>query len=100
MTDPADRLEELGKLVPRGCYMCGLDKDTADRGAAEIRRLRERLMLPLLFHAGGRPAVEAWESITGTREMTTRVMCDSIREALHETGQPDRPQPAREGDPQ
>lgn len=47
-----------------------------------IATLELALELPTLFHAGGRPNADRWEEITGTREMTTRVMCDWIRGVL------------------
>jgi hypothetical protein len=48
----------------------------------EVYRLRELLELPLIFHAGGRPNRARWEQITGTNEMTSKVMCDQIRAAM------------------
>ena len=43
------------------------------------------LELPLMFHAGG-PWDDAkrarWKEITGTEEVTTRVMCNMVRSAL------------------
>jgi hypothetical protein len=42
----------------------------------------DALMLPLIFHSG-EPVTEAlraeWKRITGTDQMTTKVMCDHLR---------------------
>lgn len=54
----------------------------------QIECLLDALTLPMLFHQGGRVTqemVDEWERITGTREMTTRVMCDTIRETVDAT---------------
>jgi hypothetical protein len=67
--------------------------DNALRYIGELCDLRDNLIdaltLPLLFHAGGEPDVDAWELITGTREMTTKVMCDHIREVLPDPDEED-----------
>jgi hypothetical protein len=50
-----------------------------------MKEARKALRLPILFYKGG-PLEEAdiaeWEAATGTREVTTKVMCDAIRRAL------------------
>lgn len=48
----------------------------------------DALTLPLLFHSGGKPNVVLWREITGTDEMTTKVMCTHIRRVLEENGMP------------
>lgn len=52
----------------------------------EVEHLREVLTLPLIFHGArfNTSDRDTWESITGTREATTKVMCDTIRAALAE----------------
>lgn len=45
----------------------------------------DALKLPLLFYAAGTwtgPQRDEWQRITGTREATTRLMCDHIRAVL------------------
>jgi hypothetical protein len=50
---------------------------------AEIDRLREALTLPLLFYGQWTEGdVAEWQRITGSREGTTKVMCDHIRKVL------------------
>ena len=47
-----------------------------------VDRLRQLIRLPLLFHAGGmltKEMQDEWIEITGTPEMTNKVMCDTIR---------------------
>jgi hypothetical protein len=51
--------------------------------------LREVIELPLLFYAGGKPNWNRWEEITGSRYVTTRIMCDAIRAALNDKGEKD-----------
>ena len=48
--------------------------------------ITDALHLPLLFHSGGEwtPERQAeWLRITGTREASTKVLCDHIRFVLH-----------------
>lgn len=64
-----------------GCYDCNALVELSEWNT----RLRDALMLPLLFHAGGPVTTEMrdqWKGITGSDEMTTRVMCESIRVLL------------------
>jgi hypothetical protein len=56
---------------------------------ARYERLREVIELPLLFYAGGKPNWNRWEEITGSRYVTTRIMCDAIRAALNDKGEKD-----------
>jgi len=46
--------------------------------------LRDALKLVLLFHGGRWDDAEKteWHRITGTREATTKVLCDHVRSAL------------------
>ena len=53
--------------------------------ADAAQRLAEALSLPLRFHSGAPwtpDDADAWERITGTKEATSKVMCDAIRTAL------------------
>jgi hypothetical protein len=49
----------------------------------------DALYLPLLFHSPSpwdECKITEWQRITGTREATTRVLCDHIRKVLMEMG--------------
>ena len=66
-------------------YNCVSDFVLAIRLADEVERLREALILPLIFHAGGHVTAEMrerWKKITGCDEMTNAVMCAAIRVLL------------------
>lgn len=59
----------------------------AEQLERENARLREALELPLTFHSGSPwDAVKErrWLEITGSEEVTTKVMCDTIRAALRQ----------------
>jgi hypothetical protein len=47
--------------------------------------VRDALQLALLFHSGGEwddAKIAEWFRITGTREATTKVLCDHVRSML------------------
>lgn len=53
--------------------------------ASPSAELRDALKLPLLFHAGGPWDDERrkeWLRVTGTREASTKVLCDHLRAAI------------------
>ncbi len=57
----------------------------ANLATDDVEHLCRMLTLPLIFHAGGRVSPEAhaeWKRLTGSDEMTTKVMCDAIRAVL------------------
>jgi hypothetical protein len=57
--------------------------ETIDELLGENAKLREALTLPLIFYGGWTEGDQAeWKRITGTREGTTKVMCDHIRNVL------------------
>lgn len=47
-------------------------------------KLAMALELPILFHTGGPPNYRRWRKITGTEDMTTKVMCNHIRSVISE----------------
>jgi hypothetical protein len=61
---------------------------THPRPPAEIiKRLKLALELPLLFHSGrqwDQTQIARWESITGSKDAYTKLMCDHIRTVLKE----------------
>lgn len=59
-----------------------------DRLRAQVAALRDVLLLPLMFYAGGGWMDHhrlRWKEITGSDEATTKVMCDTIRNILAAT---------------
>ncbi len=86
----ADEVEQLQKNYDLAASVVAelTNQETEeDKGrlCTEIEQLREALMLPLLFHAGGQVTTEMrnrWKKITGYEEMTAAVMCGSIRVIL------------------
>ena len=53
--------------------------------APALLRAVEALELPLLFYTTDwSSAIDRWEQITGTREATTKIMCDHIRAVREE----------------
>ena len=79
--------DDLGHIEPRGCPIPGCCS-----AAEEIARLRALLEAVLLFYgAEWTPAeVARWESITGSPEASTRVLCDAIRAVLASSDKEDR----------
>lgn len=62
-------------------YLCKIDEKDA-----EIEQLRIALELPLMFYSAvwSDGLANRWKTITGTNEVTTKVMCDCIRRIIEE----------------